>query len=233
MKSIDFMTGINILGTATVMLCTIVVSYNHTIELFEAAGYRGWMAHVAVIAFELTFFLGGLNVVVARLRGDPLKWPEILGGVLGLFIVGWNNVKAGWPYGFPGVILGGIIPVNLFVSEANLSLSILRTQRKREASRTEREKPPTTPPPKCEENLAGREEVLAGREEAASTREEVGGEAEHPREKAKRVAWEIVRREGKPPTIRRLMREADVKEWPAREALKEVRALWKKEAKVE
>lgn len=117
-----WMKRLNIFGTLVVLVCTIAVSYSHTIELFESAGYRGVLAHMGVIAIETTFLLGAFNIVHARLRGDRPGWPTVAAGAFGLGIVGWSNVSAGWPYGWPGVIIGAAIPVSLFISEANLAM---------------------------------------------------------------------------------------------------------------
>ena len=234
---------INTLGAAITLMCSIVVSYNHTVALFEAGGYRGWMAHLGVVSVEGSFALGVFNLIFARLQGEPPGWPPVAGGIFGVCIVGWSNIAAGWQHGLPGVLLGLAIPISMVISEANLSHAIHRTLMKRRETPqfppTECEESPAASPPECEEplpermeTLTGREETLAGYEEVATTREETEETVETPREKAKRVAWEIARREGKPPTIRRLMREADVKEWPAREALKEVRAMWEKGARL-
>ena len=74
----------NIIGAFGVLTCNIIVSYNHSIELFQSGGFHGWMAHVAVIGAETTFILGALNIVVARLRGVSPGAPAVLGGLLGV-----------------------------------------------------------------------------------------------------------------------------------------------------
>ena len=115
----------NILGGLGVLLCNIVVSYNHSIELFQSGGFEGWMAHVAVIGAETTFILGALNIVVARLRGVSPGAPAILGGLLGVTLVSWSNAAAGWSYGLPGILLGLATPASLIVAEAMISREIL------------------------------------------------------------------------------------------------------------
>lgn len=115
----------NILGGLGVLLCNIVVSYNHSIELFQSGGFEGWMAHVAVIGAETTFILGALNIVVARLRGVSPGAPAILGGLLGVALVSWSNAAAGWSYGLPGILLGLATPASLIVAEAMISREIL------------------------------------------------------------------------------------------------------------
>ena len=115
----------NILGGLGVLLCNIVVSYNHSIELFQSGGFEGWMAHVAVIGAETTFILGALNIVVARSRGVSPGAPAILGGLLGVALVSWSNAAAGWSYGLPGILLGLATPASLIVAEAMISKEIL------------------------------------------------------------------------------------------------------------
>lgn len=130
------MRGINITGALVVLLCNLVVSYNHSIQLFQAGGFTGWMAHVAVVAAETTFILGALNIVVARTRGNPPGAPAILGGLLGVALVSWSNVSAGWEKGITGILLGLATPASLIVAEAILSRAILQ-QREEQGGETE------------------------------------------------------------------------------------------------
>src|SRR5690606_12142754 len=121
------MKKLNILGAVLVLLCAVSVSYSHSVALFEAGGFRGWMAHCGVIAVEATFLLGVLNLVVSRIKGEPPGKPAIFGGLLGVLLVGWSNVAAGWSFGLTGILLGLVIPCALIVSEAILSKAILQS----------------------------------------------------------------------------------------------------------
>ena len=143
----------NILGGLGVLLCNIVVSYNHSIELFQSGGYEGWMAHVAVIGAETTFILGALNIVVARLRGVSPGAPAILGGLLGVALVSWSNAAAGWSYGLPGILLGLATPASLIVAEAMISREILHRRAAMENSEKEKVEA-TTKERKLVENAA-------------------------------------------------------------------------------
>jgi len=172
----DTMKVINILGAFTVLICNLVVSYNHSIELFQAGGFSGWMAHVAVIGAETTFILGALNLVVARLRGVSPGTPAILGGLLGVALVSWSNVAAGWSFGWPGILLGLATPASLIVAEAILSREALHRRRVGENRETspaptsagEQESLPPSPAPVEETN---REEVVGERRRESASRE--------------------------------------------------------------
>jgi len=92
------------------------------------------MAHVAVVGCEVTFLLGALNLVVSRMKGESPGAPAILGGLLGVLMVGWSNVSAGWEYGITGILLGLATPAALVISEAILSRAILQHSKKEEAT---------------------------------------------------------------------------------------------------
>lgn len=118
------MRGLNIGGAAIVLLANLYVSFNHTLDLFQSAGFVGDEAVVATIGAEAGFLVGVVNLVVARFKGIRPSWPAKASGALGLFLVGWSNVAAGWPYGLVGVALGLYIPAMMFTTEANLGWSL-------------------------------------------------------------------------------------------------------------
>lgn len=120
------MRVLNVLGAFLVLICNLVVSFNHTLELFRAGGFKGTLAPIGVIAVETTFILGALNLVVSRLKGVSPGGPAIMGGLLGVALVTWSNVRAGWSYGLEGILLGLATPVSLVISEAILSRAILQ-----------------------------------------------------------------------------------------------------------
>ncbi|MBN2910990.1 hypothetical protein JQC72_15975 [Polycladomyces sp. WAk] len=120
------MRYINVIGAIIVLVANMIVSYNHSIQLFQSGGFHGWMAHVAVIGSECTFVMGALNIVVSRLKGVSPGVPAMLGGLLGVALVSWSNVAAGWEYGITGVLLGLATPASLIVAEAILSRAILQ-----------------------------------------------------------------------------------------------------------
>lgn len=196
------MRVINVIGGVIVLLANLIVSYNHSIELFQSGGFNGWMAHVAVIGAETTFILGALNIVVARLRGESPGGPAILGGLLGVALVSWSNVSAGWEYGSTGILLGLATPASLIVAEAILSRAIIR-QRKAE-SPSEVEAAEETSPPEKEESPEVMEQVV---------------EQVEPSADPVAVALEVMEKEGKPPGRKKLMELARCTEWEARKAL--------------
>jgi hypothetical protein len=144
---------INVIGAFTVLVCNLVVSYNHSIQLFHSGGFHGWMAHMAVIGSECTFVMGALNIVVSRLKGVSPGVPAMLGGLLGVALVSWSNMAAGWEYGITGVLLGLATPASLIVAEAILSRAILQRAAARTketptpASKAEVEAPSMAEPP--------------------------------------------------------------------------------------
>src|SRR5690606_30025602 len=102
----DTMKAINIIGAFTVLACNLVVSFSHTLGLFRAGGFSGGLEIIATVGVETVFIMGALNIVVARLRGVSPGVPAILGGLLGVALVSWSNVSAGWEYGITGILLG-------------------------------------------------------------------------------------------------------------------------------
>lgn len=242
----------NILGGLGVLLCNIVVSYNHSIELFQSGGFEGWMAHVAVIGAETTFILGALNIVVARSRGVSPGAPAILGGLLGVALVSWSNAAAGWSYGLPGILLGLATPASLIVAEAMISKEILHRRSAMEnlekgkvEATTEEQKlvendaevsisnnlsiPSTTSTPsipmvKKLEKVEKKEKHHQMEENRAVEREQEKQEGNRTStSKAESKAMEIYEQEGRLPGRKRLMEEAGVSEWAARKTLQELR----------
>mgnify|MGYP001175444395 CR=1 FL=1 len=132
------MKALNIVGGSIVLFCVVVVSYSHTLALFGMGGFTGIFQHMAVIAIEVTFLLGALNLVVSRMRGVSPGVPATIGGIFGIAVVGWGNVEAGIDYGLHGIILGAAIPVSLIIAESILSRAILQQlEAAREAKQAE------------------------------------------------------------------------------------------------
>lgn len=196
-----WMMALNFVGGVVILLANLVISYNHSIELFRSGGFSGWMAHVAVIGTESVFLLGVFNLVDARLRGRSPDIPAILAGILGVFIVGWSNVKAGWEYGKVGITLGAVVPASMIIAEANLARTIMRIM---EATKENLEVASEEPP-----------EVSTQQAEAPQIEvEEITEEPPDPLEVARRI-W---RKKKKLPTIREIMEVGDCSEWYARKA---------------
>src|SRR5690606_12272286 len=142
----------------------------------------------------------------ARLRGRSPDIPAILAGILGVFIVGWSNVKAGWEYGKVGITLGAVVPASMIIAEANLARTIMRIM---EATKENLEVTSEEPP-----------EVSTQQAEAPQIEvEEITEEPPDPLEVARRI-WE---EKGRIPKIREVMEEAECSEWHAREARKKLK----------
>jgi hypothetical protein len=115
----------NIIAAFLVVVCNIWVSFHHSLDLFIDGGFTGGLEYVAVVAVELTFLMGGLNIVASRLKGVSPGAPAIMGGLLGVLLVSWSNIAAGWAYGITGVLLGLATPISLIIAEAILSRAIM------------------------------------------------------------------------------------------------------------
>lgn len=238
------MRGLNIFGAMVVLAANLYVSFNHTLDLFESAGFTGNRAVVATIGAEAGFLVGVVNLVVARFKGIQPGWPAKASGVLGLFLVGWSNVAAGWPYGVVGVALGLYIPAMMFATEANLgwSLSNKPTKEDGQTTTSKADQPTkTTNQDQPATKVVGREDkptskptsATNGREDTNQTtnkpsnvvdmadRKSTRGKAD-PRlvEKLK----EFIEKEGRFPSEREFAIYADVSRYQARKAIKEYKA---------
>jgi hypothetical protein len=118
---------INILFAAVIVVCTITVSFGHSIELFSGYGFKLVHAQLSVIAVESLFFMGMLNIIVSRLRRYEPGLPAKLGALIGSCLVGWANVQALKEYGVPGIILGLSTPVVMMTAESILSREIIQS----------------------------------------------------------------------------------------------------------
>ena len=115
------MKGINVLGALISLGCAIYVSFNHTLDLYRSGGYTGKLAYAAAIGVEVVFVVGTLNLIIETLNGRPLTWPIIAASALGISVVTWSNVAAGWQYGVTGILLGISTPISVWVAKAMLS----------------------------------------------------------------------------------------------------------------
>ena len=199
------MRGLNIIAALTVLICNIVVSYNHSIALFRSGGFDGWMAHVGVISAEVTFVLGATNIVVSRLRGYSPGLPAMLGGGLGVLLVGWSNVAAGWEYGAVGIILGAVTPLSLIIAESILSRAALQwpTTEVVEPLEAQAVEPDDHQPQDQPQPLEETEEPTTPLE----------------------VAQRIYQEDGQLPGRVRLAKEAGCSDWEARKTLAELRGM--------
>lgn len=118
-----------------IMTCAMILSYSHTANLFRWAFYDGWLAHVGVIMVELTFFLGAMNIILAKSAGLLAGWPARVAFMFGALLVGWSNVSSGKMFlsqEETAIALGLAIPICLFLMEAIVSraLFLFRTARR-------------------------------------------------------------------------------------------------------
>lgn len=238
------MRGLNIFGAMVVLAANLYVSFNHTLDLFESAGFTGNRAVVATIGAEAGFLVGVVNLVVARFKGIQPGWPAKASGVLGLFLVGWSNVAAGWPYGVVGVALGLYIPAMMFATEANLGWSLSNkptkedgqttTSKADQPTKTTNQDQPTAkavgqkdkPTSKPTSATNGREDTNQTTNKPSNVvdmanRKSTRGKAD-PRlvEKLK----EFIEKEGRFPSEREFAIYADVSRYQARKAIKEYKA---------
>ena len=232
------MRGLNIGGAAIVLLANLYVSFNHTLDLFRSAGFVGDEAVVATIGAEAGFLVGVVNLVVARFKGIRPSWPAKASGALGLFLVGWSNVAAGWPYGLVGVALGLYIPAMMFTTEANLGWSL---SNKPTANQTTSKKSTKT---KATTKVVGREDkptnATSGQEVANRTTSNQTTKTSNVVDMADRKAKkttastrgkadpvlveklkEFINKEGRFPSEREFAEYADVTRHQARKAIKE------------
>lgn len=120
MRFLNIFIGLVILG------CIILVSYNHTVLLFNSVGIVGWKGHLATIAVEATFILSCFNLVVSRLKKYKPGFFAIAGFFYGSGLTAWSNISFSFEYEITGWILGAAIPVGLWIAEGIISHSLLR-----------------------------------------------------------------------------------------------------------
>lgn len=235
------MRALNIVGGSIVLVCVVAVSYSHTLALFGMGGFTGIFQHMAVIAVEVTFLLGALNMVVSRFKGQHPGIPAIIGGLFGVGIVGWGNVEAGVNYGLHGVLLGAAIPISLIIAEAILSKAILQRMKdhpevtqdgelspsdspnqwedSQDTSTEQKEPPKNNPVPPIDNEESTREE-----KETAQAITQESPTIETDPEIIYGVAWEMYEKNGEPPTRRGLAEAANTTEHRARKAIDRLKA---------
>lgn len=113
------------------MTLNIYVSFNHTLTLFQEGGFaqEGLLSFLridlaAVIATELVFFMGCVNIINSHIQNRPAGYPAYLTSGLGVILIGWSNVYAQWEYGLMGFVLGLSVPIGIVLSELMFSHSV-------------------------------------------------------------------------------------------------------------
>lgn len=197
---------LNIIAAFAVLACNLVVSFNHSLDLFRSGGFDGYLAYVAVVGCEITFVMGALNIVLARIKNERPGIPAILGGLLGVLLVGWSNVAAGWAYGITGILLGLSTPVSLVIAESILGWAFIRNKK----GRTDQQ--------------SGEIKEEPGQESLEPSKG-LGETAQTAQEKPKTpVEWALYlyEKHNKPPSRRQLAQIANCTEWKARKVLEEL-----------
>lgn len=247
------MKALNLFCAGAVLLCALVLSYHHSVELMAAGGYQGIYRHLAVVLAELTFLAGAANVVLARIQKRPPGIPPVLGALFGVALTGWANISAGVEYGITGILLGAMVPVALVISEAILAHFLLRgagagatnkntspqvagestsaTSIRHQTSATiNSHQPPTatntpvvTRQPDKESASKNTSKQITSDKPATTQKRKEKETVDIEVERAKKVAKKILEEEGKLPGRPRLVKEAGVRENPARRALEELK----------
>lgn len=213
------MRAISMIGAVVVLVVNILISYNHSLELFISGKFTGWMAHAGVIGIETTFIVGALYIIACRMKGISPGVPAYAAGIQGVLLVTWSNVSAGWSglnemLPVPvGVILGIQIPISLIIMESILSRAIIKR------------------PSKIDDEIPEAERV----EPEESQTSQVDFEESHKDDEEKKTPLEVAidyyESNGELPTIARLEELADTSTWKARKALAELRPQFENKLK--
>lgn len=131
------MRFLNIIIGLVILVCIILVSYSHTVLLFNSVGIVGWKGHLATIAVEATFILSCFNLVVSRLKKYKPGFFAIAGFFYGSGLTAWSNISFSFEYEITGWILGAAIPVGLWIAEGIISHSLLRKPTNQMADQTQ------------------------------------------------------------------------------------------------
>lgn len=248
----------NIIVSFAIVALNIYVSFNHTLTLFQDGGFakEGLLSFLridlaSVIAAELVFFMGCVNIINSHIQNRPAGYPAYLTSVLGVILIGWSNVYAQWEYGFMGFVLGLSVPVGIVLSELMFSHSIASyhsskeiesTQKTNEEHTTKIEEPQKNSEEKIEVTIKDEESHTSSQENEIKNESEttVHNKSEDSQKKiaqkerttknADQVAWELFEKSDrrKLPKIKDIEEIAGVSPWEARTA----RNKLKKELKV-
>lgn len=140
--------------TQIIFFGACILSYTHTLNLFERSGYPGILAHIGTIICELMFFLG----VTTQTPNARTRFALGFGGLIVLYSNVSFGLAKGKPivyYVFPNgmelnevILCGGLIPCLVWVSEwvgARVSKSHKReTQNETHTTTQERKSEPLT-----------------------------------------------------------------------------------------
>lgn len=126
----------NITISFAIIALNIYVSFNHTLTLFRAGGFsQGGLLDflpidiAAVVAAELVFFMGCVNIIYSRVKNIPAGLPAYLTGGLGVCLIMWSNIYTHTNYGPVGIILGVCVPLGIVFSELMFSHAVTTTQK--------------------------------------------------------------------------------------------------------
>lgn len=116
--------GIVILGGLIVLLCSMYISFGHSVNLVKDYRQVGKSAYAIVIMLETAFLTFSISTALSKLQGKTMRWFEWIFFSIGLTYVGWSNLHA-FPSNIGGVVLGLSIPLYLFIMEVMLSNIII------------------------------------------------------------------------------------------------------------
>lgn len=122
---------------SVIFLFAAILSYSHTLDMFERSGYKDIFAHIGTLACEALFLMGVVAMNRARKAGIPVSRPSRVAFILGGLIVLYSNVSSGLANGHAIVfyrfddfwvinevmVIGVLIPCIVFVSEMVVSYS--------------------------------------------------------------------------------------------------------------
>jgi hypothetical protein len=110
-----------IFGAFIVLVTNLIVSFNHTLQLYRNFGVTGGLEYFSVIGAETAFIVGIIYLVHARIKGKSVNFSAKLLLFLGVGLVSWSNISAMSEHGIGGIILGALTPAFLVVVESLLS----------------------------------------------------------------------------------------------------------------
>jgi hypothetical protein len=121
------MRFIHAVGALVVLACAMIVSFQHSIELFEkGAGYQGYQSIVIVVAIEVVFIMSAAVIMNKRMNGEKPGAYTISGGIFGLIVVMWGNIRVSLDYGIEGILLGLAVPIAVVLAEGIFGEAVRR-----------------------------------------------------------------------------------------------------------
>lgn len=120
-----------------ILICSMVISFSHTLDFFHDAGYQGIFAILAVAAVEVAFLSFALALLTSRVRGVKPGWSTVLGCLVCTVFITWTNIRNGIGLGIEGIMAGIIVPFLLVIVEATLSKELSSKSKHEQPAQTE------------------------------------------------------------------------------------------------